>query len=58
MAKRDGPIPQEKGQLIRPSRRPPTTVTVETPDRPERSSLHKILKHLASFTKRIFAKPK
>ena len=51
MAKEDEPIPQEKGQLVPPRRRPPIAVAVDTLEPPGKRSLWKIVKQIAETAK-------
>ena len=58
MAKKHGPIPQEQGQLVPPSRRPPVAIAVATPDPPEKRFLFRIVKQLAGAIKQKFRRLK
>lgn len=52
MAREEEPIPQEQGQRVPPSRRPPVAIAVETPEPPEKSFLHRIFKQIAALFRR------
>jgi len=52
MAREDEPVPQEQGQRVPPSRRPPVAVAVETPEPPEKPLLHRILQKIAALFRR------
>jgi hypothetical protein len=52
MAREDEPTPQEQGQRIPPSRRPPIALAVDAPEPPKKSFIHRIVQRIAALFRR------
>jgi len=52
MDREDEPTPQEQGQRVPPSRRPPVAIAVDNPEPPKKSFLHRILQQIATLFRR------